>query len=273
MTCQSNDNTDKDTPILSSLKIAAPCTADWDSMIGTERERFCSSCSLNVYNVSSMSRSEAEQFLADRAGSKVCVQYFRRKDGTILSDNCPKGLRALRDGSKQLIRLASSFLALVISGLTAAQANDPTNTKPGQIERGEPTLAAPAKNKASDSNNGEQRLMGKPSVSGNAVSPIPRKELLQKQVNELAAKPHTNEAAKIELANAYIELAHSQNSCTNFKQAAVEFSQAANLLKKIKSKKLLYANVLLNQATALRQDQQENEAKLLEQEAARITKD
>lgn len=277
MTCQSNDSNAEETPILASLKIAAPCNADWDTMVGTERERFCSSCALNVYNISSMGSLEAERFLAERAGSKVCVQFFRRKDGTILSDNCPKGLRAMRDRSKQFLRLASSFVALLVSSFAAALANEPAKTKPinsgssssasssaSQVERGEPTLKTDGQP--------EQRLMGKPSMNTSKVSPVPRKDILQKKVAELEAKPHSSEAAKSELANAYIELAHSQNSCNNFKQAASDFSQAAKLLKKMNSQKQLYANVLLNQAAALKQDNRANEAKALEEEAARLSK-
>ncbi len=248
-------------------------------MVGTERERFCSSCALNVYNISSMGSLEAERFLAERAGSKVCVQFFRRKDGTILSDNCPKGLRAMRDRSKQILRIASSFVALVVSNFAAALANEPAKAKPinsssstsssssaSKVERGEPSLKTEGQP--------EQRLMGKPSMNGlntGAISPVPRKELLQKKVAELEAKPHSSEAAKSELAKAYIELAHSQNSCNNFKQAASDFSQAAKLLKKMNSQKQLYANVLLNQAAALKQDNRASEAKALEEEAARLS--
>lgn len=249
-------------------------------MVGTERERFCSSCALNVYNISSMGSLEAERFLAERAGSKICVQFFRRKDGTILSDNCPKGLRAMRDRSKQILRIASSFVALVVSNFAAALANEPAKAKPinsssstsssssaSKVERGEPTLKTDGPP--------EQRLMGKPSMnslSTGAISPVPRKELLQKKVAELEAKPHGSEAAKSELAKAYIELAHSQNSCNNFKQAASDFSQAAKLLKKMNSQKQLYANVLLNQAAALKHDNRASEAKALEEEAARLSK-
>lgn len=276
MTCQSNDSNAAETPILASLKIAAPCNADWDTMVGTERERFCSSCALNVYNISSMGSLEAERFLAERAGSKVCVQFFRRKDGTILSDNCPKGLRAMRDRSKQFLKIASSFIAIVVSNFAAALASEPAKAKPinssssassSQVERGEPTLKADGPP--------EQRLMGKPSMNSlntSKVSPVPRKELLQKKVAELEAKPHSSQAAQSDLANAYIELAHSQNSCNNFKQAASDFSQAAKLLKKMKSQKQLYANVLLNQAAALKQDNRASEAKALEDEAAKLSK-
>ena len=44
---------------LKHVKVAAPCNADWDQMIGNDRARFCGHCNLNVYNLSSMSKSEA----------------------------------------------------------------------------------------------------------------------------------------------------------------------------------------------------------------------
>ena len=48
---------------LSNIKIASPCSQDWNEMIGTERKRFCGECKLNVYNLSGMSEQEAENLL------------------------------------------------------------------------------------------------------------------------------------------------------------------------------------------------------------------
>ena len=45
---------------LNNIKIASPCSANWDEMYGNERKRFCGDCKLNVYNLSGMSRDEAE---------------------------------------------------------------------------------------------------------------------------------------------------------------------------------------------------------------------
>ena len=45
---------------LEQVQVAAPCKADWEQMIGSERMRFCGECNLNVYNLSGMTRSEAE---------------------------------------------------------------------------------------------------------------------------------------------------------------------------------------------------------------------
>ncbi|MGH7326766.1 MAG: hypothetical protein ACREJX_00310, partial [Polyangiaceae bacterium] len=47
-------------PMLANAKVATPCHADWDQMIGDEHTRFCKSCEKNVYNLSSMTAEAAE---------------------------------------------------------------------------------------------------------------------------------------------------------------------------------------------------------------------
>ena len=60
---------------LDHVQVAAPCKADWDQMIGSDRVRFCGQCSLNVYNLSAMSRSDAESLIARTEGAQL---LFRR---------------------------------------------------------------------------------------------------------------------------------------------------------------------------------------------------
>ncbi len=82
---------------LDRVRIAAPCTADWDKMFSfeDERVRFCSQCNLNVYNLSAMSKQEAEA-LVTRTEGRLCVRFYRRSDGSILTRNCPIGLKAIK---------------------------------------------------------------------------------------------------------------------------------------------------------------------------------
>lgn len=80
---------------LEHVKVAAPCPADWEKMVGDERVRYCDRCSLHVYNLSGMTRREAEALVAS-AESRLCVRFYRRSDGTILTRNCPVGLSALK---------------------------------------------------------------------------------------------------------------------------------------------------------------------------------
>lgn len=63
-------------------------------MQGDDRVRHCDQCRLNVYNLSAMSKDEAERLISEREG-RLCISYFQRPDGTILTRDCPKGLRGL----------------------------------------------------------------------------------------------------------------------------------------------------------------------------------
>ena len=96
---------------LDNIRIAAPCSSDWNQMIGDERVRFCQQCSLNVYNLSSMTRREAESLISNAEG-RLCVRYYRRQDGTILTANCPVGLRAIK---RRLSRAVSATLSATLA--------------------------------------------------------------------------------------------------------------------------------------------------------------
>jgi hypothetical protein len=82
--------------LLDRVRVASPCSAKWDEMVGDERERFCLSCDKQVFNISAMSRPDAEAFLAARVAEKTCIRFFRRADGTILTEDCPTGVRKKR---------------------------------------------------------------------------------------------------------------------------------------------------------------------------------
>jgi hypothetical protein len=98
---------------LDNVKVAAPCPANWDEMIGCEQVRFCSQCNLNVYNLSGMSQTEAESLIA-RTEGRLCIRFYRRADGTVLTDNCPVGLRAIR---RRLSRIKTAIISTVLSFL------------------------------------------------------------------------------------------------------------------------------------------------------------
>jgi hypothetical protein len=80
---------------LDRLTVASPCTASWDDMRGGDRVRFCDHCQLNVYNLSALTRSAAEKLVIDREG-RLCVRFYRRPDDTVLTQDCPRGLAAVR---------------------------------------------------------------------------------------------------------------------------------------------------------------------------------
>lgn len=100
---------------LDSVRIAAPCPADWDSMYGNERVRFCDQCQLNVYNLSDMSRTEAERLIGHAEG-RLCVRYYKRRDGSIITQNCPVGLRAIK---RRLSRIATAVMSSLLGFFAA----------------------------------------------------------------------------------------------------------------------------------------------------------
>ena len=99
---------------LDSIRVASPCDADWESMIGNERQRFCGQCELNVYNLSGMTRREAENLILNSEG-RVCARFFKRPDGTVITKDCPVGWAAAK---KRLSRMWTAVASLMIAMLT-----------------------------------------------------------------------------------------------------------------------------------------------------------
>jgi hypothetical protein len=101
--------------LIQRVEIASPCPAKWDDMVGDERLRFCSQCQLNVYNLSAMSEAEAEGLIIQKEG-RLCARIYRRADGTVITRDCPAGLRAIRRrvvGFGIKIAAAAAFLLSV----------------------------------------------------------------------------------------------------------------------------------------------------------------
>lgn len=114
---------------LDRVRVASPCKADWAQMIGTDRVRFCGQCNLNVYNLSSMTRTEAESLISDREG-RLCVRFYRRADGSILTRDCPVGLRAIRRRLSYLAKAASAAVLSFFAGLGVYKAVTPAPMTP-----------------------------------------------------------------------------------------------------------------------------------------------
>ena len=98
------------------IRIATPCPVSWEQMVGNDRVRFCEHCELNVYNLSSLSRREAEALLSSTEG-RLCARLYRRHDGTVLTEDCPVALSRLR---RRIAQTAAAVFALVGSLNTVA---------------------------------------------------------------------------------------------------------------------------------------------------------
>lgn len=122
---------------LDGLRVASPCTVSWQGMAGGDRVRHCGSCRQNVYDLSSMTRREAEA-LVRRTEGRLCVRFFRRADGTILTKDCPVGLAAVRRRLRLLGgALAAAFLGLFFAGCAKAPPQGPVNPVTGKPVMGD----------------------------------------------------------------------------------------------------------------------------------------
>jgi hypothetical protein len=101
-------------PVLDNIRVATPCTADWTQMTGDERARHCNKCDKQVFDLSEMTRAEAQALIIEKHG-KLCARYYRRSDGTILTSDCRIGVAAAR--KRKIIAVAS--LAMISAGVAA----------------------------------------------------------------------------------------------------------------------------------------------------------
>lgn len=116
-------------PLLDSVRIASPCPMRWEDMRPADgerdRRRFCDHCSLHVHNIAAMSREEAESLLRasiDSSGSgSICLQLYRRADGTILTRDCPVGRAALhRRAAARVVRMVGFAACVLAAGIAWA---------------------------------------------------------------------------------------------------------------------------------------------------------
>ena len=96
--------------VLESIRIAQPCSADWDDMSGDDRVRFCGKCEKNVYNLSAMSREEGEALVRDKEG-RLCVRLYQRADGTVITNDCPVGMERARFRARVWRRVSGAAAA------------------------------------------------------------------------------------------------------------------------------------------------------------------
>src|SRR5579864_434134 len=105
---------------LTNIRVASPCPADWEKMVGDERMRHCAECNLNVYNLSAMTERQVKELIASSRGKRLCTRFYRRVDGTILTQDCPWSVRAL---TRKVSRVAAAALTAIM-GVTVAMARN-----------------------------------------------------------------------------------------------------------------------------------------------------
>ncbi len=114
-------------PSGATAEIASPCSEDWDAMVGDDRVRHCSRCQKNVYDLSALTAEEAARILAERG--ERCIRFFRRKDGTLLTSDCPVGRP--RKVALRVLTAVAVALGASAAGYTASRLAAPSR---GRIE-------------------------------------------------------------------------------------------------------------------------------------------
>jgi len=84
-------------------------------MAGDERVRFCKHCSKHVFNLSALTRPEAERLIREKEG-KFCGRFHQRHDGRMLTADCPTGLRRCREQVSMACAAFIGAMAILLTG-------------------------------------------------------------------------------------------------------------------------------------------------------------
>jgi hypothetical protein len=125
-------------PLLESLRIASPCKADWSQMTGDDAVRFCGSCDKNVYDLSGMTRDQAEAFVREREGAGACIRLHKRRDGTVITSDCPVGASNARKRRVGAVAVGAALMggaAAMIAGSAIVMGEmEPMQPRMGQAQ-------------------------------------------------------------------------------------------------------------------------------------------
>jgi hypothetical protein len=136
---------------LDVIDVSTPCPVDWDEMRGTDRVRFCGQCKLHVYNLSAMSRHEAEELINETEG-RLCVNFYRRTDGTIVTADCSRlrqAARVARHAWASAYAISAALVCALLAPLGFGASSqtcekDPLNVEPNPVTRILGGVSAPA---------------------------------------------------------------------------------------------------------------------------------
>lgn len=104
----------QDIELLNRARVASPCSASWDDMTGDDRVRMCGKCDRKIYNIAAMTTVEAAKLLRGST-ERTCARMFRRADGTVMTADCPTGLRAYRKRVGGMVSAAFGLLLGFVS--------------------------------------------------------------------------------------------------------------------------------------------------------------
>lgn len=153
-------------PVLPHIRVASPCPADWNAMVGDSRVRACATCKKNVFNLSAMTRADAESLIREKNGD-LCAQYWQRKDGTILLADCT--VQGVRRGRVMTAFAAATAIAgtALIAGATHPHPHRAPPPKPPvtvELLKAPPVVPNPGSPVVHELEPDQQMLRGKVSI-------------------------------------------------------------------------------------------------------------
>jgi len=155
---ESTPDPETDSALLRNLTIPIACTASWDDMTGSDRVRHCGLCRKDVYNLSAMPRPEAAALLAGNVDGKLCVRFYRRGDGTVVTSDCststPVKVRRMLGKMPRAACVAGVAGAAAMAVTVAHAMSDP---KPDTVLMGVPPAAPVPVEKAPAPDRGQGR--------------------------------------------------------------------------------------------------------------------
>jgi Ankyrin repeats (3 copies) len=113
------------------LQVSEPCSADWGSMSGDDRVRFCAHCQKHVHNLSEFTPREALDLVL-RAGGRLCLSIERDARGVPRTRPLAEPLYQI---GRRVSRLAAGAFgaALTLCSAAAARAQEPAPEPARQV--------------------------------------------------------------------------------------------------------------------------------------------
>jgi hypothetical protein len=100
---------------LHTIEIPSPCTASWETMQGNDQVRHCGLCKKNVFNLSAMPEAEAAALVAGNTDGNLCVRFYRRSDGTVMTSDCGGARTPARMARRRLAGVAGAAGAAMLA--------------------------------------------------------------------------------------------------------------------------------------------------------------
>jgi hypothetical protein len=118
------------------IQIDVSCPASWGQMRGDERVRYCDGCRKLVFNLSAMTRTEAERVVCESAG-RLCVRFARTEDGKVQTlDYRPPAGRRRSWRFWTVLSTCTTALVAGVNGYVLARGRPPAVLPPAMAPLG-----------------------------------------------------------------------------------------------------------------------------------------